>query len=213
MGKRINRCIELLEQDQAIYYDGPHSGHVLTPCARPHRCRHLGRLHECRHGARQLRHDGPGGLHARHGRGRPDAVGASHAGRHRGSAGQRHRRRACALQCLAVPPDPRPRRAWHPAVPGRDRGRGARLRRILPLSAQHHRRRSRDPVAVGAHGGRETRGGRRRRRRRPQAARHRHARARIGEHGRAGLGAVDRRLYGALRSLAAQSRRASCCSA
>jgi 2-keto-3-deoxy-L-rhamnonate aldolase RhmA len=30
MGKRINRCIELLEQDQAIYYDGPHSGHVLT---------------------------------------------------------------------------------------------------------------------------------------------------------------------------------------
>src|ERR1700752_3961019 len=30
MGKRINRCIELLEQDQAIYYDGPHSGHKLT---------------------------------------------------------------------------------------------------------------------------------------------------------------------------------------
>lgn len=30
MTKRINRCIELLEQDQAIYYDGPHSGHVLT---------------------------------------------------------------------------------------------------------------------------------------------------------------------------------------
>ena len=30
MGKRINRAVELLEQDQAIYYDGPHSGHVLT---------------------------------------------------------------------------------------------------------------------------------------------------------------------------------------
>jgi 4-hydroxy-2-oxoheptanedioate aldolase len=30
MAKRINRCIELLEQDQAIYYDGAHSGHVLT---------------------------------------------------------------------------------------------------------------------------------------------------------------------------------------
>ncbi|MGQ0687011.1 aldolase/citrate lyase family protein [Bradyrhizobium sp.] len=30
MSGRINRCIELLEQDQAIYYDGPHSGHVLT---------------------------------------------------------------------------------------------------------------------------------------------------------------------------------------
>lgn len=30
MAKRINRCIELLGQDIAIYYDGPHSGHVLT---------------------------------------------------------------------------------------------------------------------------------------------------------------------------------------
>lgn len=30
MTKRINRCIELLGQDIAIYYDGPHSGHVLT---------------------------------------------------------------------------------------------------------------------------------------------------------------------------------------
>ena len=28
--KRINRAIELLEADQAIYYDGPHTGHVLT---------------------------------------------------------------------------------------------------------------------------------------------------------------------------------------
>ena len=30
MASRINRAIELLEQDQAIYYDGPHSGHLLT---------------------------------------------------------------------------------------------------------------------------------------------------------------------------------------
>ena len=30
MTKRINRAIELLEQDQPIYYTGPHSGHVLT---------------------------------------------------------------------------------------------------------------------------------------------------------------------------------------
>jgi 4-hydroxy-2-oxoheptanedioate aldolase len=30
MADRINRAIALLEQDQAIYYDGPHSGHVLT---------------------------------------------------------------------------------------------------------------------------------------------------------------------------------------
>ena len=30
MATRINRAIELLADDQAIYYDGPHSGHVLT---------------------------------------------------------------------------------------------------------------------------------------------------------------------------------------
>ena len=30
MANRINRTIELLEQGQAIYYDGQHSGHVLT---------------------------------------------------------------------------------------------------------------------------------------------------------------------------------------
>jgi len=30
MTNRINRAIQLLAQDQAIYYDGPHSGHVLT---------------------------------------------------------------------------------------------------------------------------------------------------------------------------------------
>ena len=30
MAQRINRAIELLAQDQAIYYVGGHSGHVLT---------------------------------------------------------------------------------------------------------------------------------------------------------------------------------------
>src|SRR3954453_5722569 len=30
MASRINRAIDLLEQGQAIYYDGAHSGHVLT---------------------------------------------------------------------------------------------------------------------------------------------------------------------------------------
>ena len=30
MAKRINRVIELLEQDQTVYYDGGHTGHVLT---------------------------------------------------------------------------------------------------------------------------------------------------------------------------------------
>ena len=30
MASHINRAIELLQQDQAIYYAGGHSGHVLT---------------------------------------------------------------------------------------------------------------------------------------------------------------------------------------
>jgi 4-hydroxy-2-oxoheptanedioate aldolase len=30
MPSRINRAIELLSQGQAIYYVGPHTGHVLT---------------------------------------------------------------------------------------------------------------------------------------------------------------------------------------
>src|SRR6195256_1425068 len=31
MATRINRAIELLAQDQPIYYSGGHTGHVLTP--------------------------------------------------------------------------------------------------------------------------------------------------------------------------------------
>ena len=30
MARRVNRAIELLAEDQAIYYDGAHTGHVLT---------------------------------------------------------------------------------------------------------------------------------------------------------------------------------------
>ena len=30
MAEKINRAAELLSQGQAVYYDGPHSGHVLT---------------------------------------------------------------------------------------------------------------------------------------------------------------------------------------
>src|SRR6476659_3641967 len=30
MAMRINRAIELLAQDQPLYYSGPHTGHVLT---------------------------------------------------------------------------------------------------------------------------------------------------------------------------------------
>ena len=30
MAERINRAVELLAQDQPVYYTGAHSGHVLT---------------------------------------------------------------------------------------------------------------------------------------------------------------------------------------
>ena len=30
MGNRVNRAVELLSQDQPIYYTGAHTGHVLT---------------------------------------------------------------------------------------------------------------------------------------------------------------------------------------
>ena len=65
MANRINRAIELLAADQAIYYIGAHTGHVLTyeqgRAGRPD----LGRLHQCRHGARRLRHDRARRVHAR----------------------------------------------------------------------------------------------------------------------------------------------------
>ena len=75
MANRINRAIELLEADQAIYYDGPHTGHVLTYEQGRTGRQDLGRLHQCRHGARRLRHDRAGGIHARPGRRRPDHSG------------------------------------------------------------------------------------------------------------------------------------------
>src|ERR1044071_2860884 len=110
MGRRISRCVELLEQDQAICYDGPHSGHVLTHAQ--------GRIDAgtwadymnvgMEHGAFDMV-----GL-AEYMRGMADA-GPTRSG-HRTptvivGARERHRCRACALQRLAVPPDPRPRRA------------------------------------------------------------------------------------------------------
>ena len=57
----------------------------------------------------------------------PTRSGHRDPGDHRRGPGQRHRRRQCPLQRLAVPPDPRPRRARGAAVPGRGGGRGAGL--------------------------------------------------------------------------------------
>ena len=73
----------------------------------PRRCRHLGRLHQCRHGARRLRHDRPCRIHARPGRGRAERSG------HRAPAvivepPVNGIDEAMSSQRLAVAPDPRP---------------------------------------------------------------------------------------------------------
>ena len=134
MASRINRAIELLAKDQAIYYVGAHTGHLLT--------RARGRedagtwadtsISAWSHGAFDMPAGSP--VHAGAGRGRPDPLRSSHPDGHRRGAGQRAPTRRTCIQCLAVPPDPRPRRAWRFCVPGRDRRRGAHLCR-LPLSA------------------------------------------------------------------------------
>ena len=131
------------------------------------------------------------------GRWRPDALRPPRADGHRRGAGQRHRRAARPLQRLAVPPDPRARRARHPAMPGRDRRRGARLCRKLPLSASSRRRR---PIAADAAAAPARQGAAAAERR----AWRRHARPRLGGDRGGDLGRVAARIHGAVRPVAAQ---------
>ena len=153
MDKRISRCIELLEQDQAIYYDGPHSGHVLTHAQGRNDAGTWADYINVgmEHGAFDM-----AGL-AEYMRGMVDA-GPTRSG---------HRTPTVIVEAPVNGIDAAHVRynawqfrqilgrgvAWHPALPGGNRRRGAGLRGILPLSAQHARRRSRNPVAAGADGG------------------------------------------------------------
>ncbi len=207
MGKRINRCVELLEQDQAIYYDGPHSGHVLTHAQGRIDAEtwadymNVGMEHGCFDMA---------GL-AEYMRGMVDA-GPTRSG---------HRTPTVIVEAPVNGIDAAHVRynAWQFR---QILGRGVHgillcqaetadaVRAFVESCRYPHnttRRRSRDPVADGTDGGRDTRKGRRHRFRRTQATGHRHAGARIGNHGGADLGPVDRGISGALRSLAAQSER------
>jgi len=97
-------------RDQAIYYDGPRiRGHVLDLRAGPQGRRDLGRTtSNVGMGARCLRHDGSGRVHAR----AWVEAGPTRSG-HRTPAIYRPRRPVngtdesqCALQRLAIPPDP-----------------------------------------------------------------------------------------------------------
>jgi hypothetical protein len=128
MAPRINRAIELLSQDQAIYYEGAHSGAVLTSAQGAHDAGtwadyiNIG----MEHGAFDMT-----GL-AAYMKGMVEA-GPTRSG---------HRTPAVIVEAPVngtdeIPANPGARRAWHPAVPGGIRWRGARLRRVLPLSAQH----------------------------------------------------------------------------
>ena len=158
MADRINRAIELLSQGQAIYYDGPHSGHVLTYAqGRDDAGTWADYMNVgMEHGS--LRHGGAGRVFARHGRWRPDALRPSHAGGHRRGAGERHRRGKRAVQCLAVPSDPRAWRARHSAVSGGDCRCRAGIHRVLPLSASRGGGGPRHPVAGAAHAWRRASG-------------------------------------------------------
>ncbi len=207
MGQRINRCVELLAQDQAIYYDGPHSGHVLTQAQ--------GRIDAgtwadymnvgMEHGAFDM-----AGL-AEYMRGLVDA-GPTRSG---------HRTPAVIVEAPVNGIDAAHVRynAWQFR---QILGRGVHgillcqaetadaVRAFVESCRYPHNTLGVDPAIpspTGADGRRDPRQGRRYRSRRPQVARHRHARARIGNHGGASLGPVDRGLYGALRSLAAQPER------
>ena len=51
---RVNRAIELLSQDQPVYYTGGHTGAILTHEQGDEGRSHLGGLHQCRHGARAV---------------------------------------------------------------------------------------------------------------------------------------------------------------
>ena len=161
---RINRAIELLEQDQAdLLRRRPY-----RPCAdatsRGSEDAHTWADYinvGMEHGAFDM-----AGL-AAYMRGLvdggPTRLRPPHADGDRRGAGERHRRGERPLQRLAVPPDPGPRRARHPALPGGDGRRRARLRRVVPLPAPAGGRR---PVAAqparAACAARRTRRGRRR---------------------------------------------------
>ena len=206
MANRINRGVELLEQDQAIYYDGPHSGHVLTYEQGRDRCRHLGRLHECRHGTWRVRHDRPRRIHARAGRWRADTSG--------------HRTPAMIVEAPVNGTDEANVRfnAWQFR---QILGRGVHgillcqaetadaVRAFVEACRYPHHPRASIPRSPRRWSGCMARSGTGRRDRsgRPQAARHRHPRPRIGNDRGAGLGPVDRRNTGSLRPLAAESAR------
>ena len=92
MASRINRAIELLAAGPGDLLRRPPQRPRADPRPGPRGRRHLGRLHQCRDGARRLRHDRARGLHARAGRWRADPLRPPHPGDHRRSPGQRHRR-------------------------------------------------------------------------------------------------------------------------
>ena len=65
MPKRVNRAIELLEQDQPVYYTGSHTGANLTYEAGKEMAKNMGRLHQHRYGAWSFRLGGSREFYAR----------------------------------------------------------------------------------------------------------------------------------------------------
>ena len=197
----INRAIELLAQDQAIYYDGPHSGHVLTHAqGRDDAGTWADYINVgMEHGAFDMT-----GL-AEYMRGLVDG----------GPARSGHRTPAIIVEAPVNGTDEANVRfnAWQFR---QILGRGVHgillcqaetadavraFIEVLPLSAPCSRRGSGDSLAGRAHA-RDPAAGTRRRRQ----AGYRHARARFGGDRRADLGHIPTGVYAALRPLAAEPR-------
>ena len=188
MASRINRAIELLQQDQAIYYTGGHSGHVLTYAQGCDDA--LTWADYINVGMEHGAFDMTGFAEYMRGlvEGGPTRSGHRTPADYRRGAGQRHRHGQCPLQRLAIPPNPRARRARHSVVPGRVGRCRPRLCRSLPLPAPIGRGRPGSPFPGRADERRERESGRR-------PPRHRHARPRLGSDCRPDLGDFRRGIF------------------
>ena len=134
---RINRAIELLAAGQPVYCT---TVHELSYERGLEEAGDLGGLPDGRCRAPSVHAGGAARVHARPGRRRPDPERPSHARGDRDPADRRQRRADGARECLDDPADARGRRARAPALPRRDGGRGAGLRRGGALSVPYHGR-------------------------------------------------------------------------
>ena len=138
MPNRVNRAIELLEQDQPIYYTGGHTGANLSYEGGKEMASTWADYINV--GMEHGSFDMPGldQFMARTRGWRPDEQWPPHACRRGRGARGRVERGHRPGERVAVQADTRSRRSWHLDVPRRDPWRGEGVRRVLPLSVPDH---------------------------------------------------------------------------